>query len=149
MNGAFSHGDVFGIVFAFSDLKFNPSTAIAFTDATVIKIPIVDIIHNDLLISTPIRRQYIQNVVNIIAQSAYIARLRVFAIAQPRLKDRIMTFLTEKSKHFHSNEFDIPYNRQELADFLCTDRTTLSSELGKLQSNGVIKFHKNHFVLLY
>ena len=43
---------------------------------------------------------------------------------------------------------DIPFDRQQLADYLNVDRSALSNELSKLQNNGVITFRKNHFILL-
>ena len=47
-----------------------------------------------------------------------------------------------------SRHFTIPFNRQELADFLSVDRSALSSELSRMRKEGLIDFHKNHFVLL-
>lgn len=44
-------------------------------------------------------------------------------------------------------EFDIPYNRQQLADYLGVDRSGLSNELSRLQGEGLIEFHRSHFVL--
>ena len=47
-----------------------------------------------------------------------------------------------------SNEFDIPYNRQELANYLAVERTALSKELSDLQKEGKIKYNLNHFIIL-
>jgi len=44
--------------------------------------------------------------------------------------------------------FDIPYNRQELADFLSVERSALSAEMSKLKAAGVLDYRKNHFELL-
>ena len=46
-----------------------------------------------------------------------------------------------------SDAFDIPFDRQQLADYLNADRSALSAELGKMQRDGLITFRKNHFVL--
>lgn len=46
-----------------------------------------------------------------------------------------------------SNEFSIPFNRQQLADFLNLDRSALSKELCKMRDEGMIEFHKNQFKL--
>ena len=45
-------------------------------------------------------------------------------------------------------EFDIPLDRQQLADFLAVDRSAMSAALGKLRDEGVLEFRKNHFRLL-
>lgn len=44
-------------------------------------------------------------------------------------------------------DFDIPHNRQELAEYLCVDRSAMSSELSKMRAEGILDFQKNHFVL--
>lgn len=146
--GAFEHGDTFGLVFAFSDMEGQPSSAVCVADSVLIRIPIIDIIHNDTLVATEVRRTYLQNCVNVISQSACMARLRAFVVAQPSIEERVMTYLVEKSKHNHSNEFDIPFDRQELADFIDADRSALSAVLSRMQKRGLISFVKNHFKIL-
>ena len=46
-----------------------------------------------------------------------------------------------------SNDFKIPFDRQGLADFLCVDRSALSSVIGRLAKRGVLSYKKNHFIL--
>lgn len=145
VNGVFRHGESFGLVFAFSDLRENPSNAIAVKDSEIIKIPLVDIINNEMLIETSARRRYIQNAVNIMSQSAFKSRLRSFVLEQPTVEERIRTYLNEKSKHAGSREFDIPLDRQELSDYLSCDRSTLCSTLTKMRDKGLIDFSKNRF----
>jgi Mn-dependent DtxR family transcriptional regulator len=51
-------------------------------------------------------------------------------------------------KQIHkSSEFDIPYNREELANYLGVERSALSKELSDLQKQGFITYHKSHFKL--
>ena len=47
-----------------------------------------------------------------------------------------------------SSDFTIPFNRQQLADFLNLDRSALSKELCKMRDDGLIEFNKNNFKLL-
>lgn len=54
---------------------------------------------------------------------------------------------TSNRKSADTVEFDIPYNRQQLADYLGVDRSGLSNELCRLRDEGLIEFHKSHFVL--
>jgi len=44
--------------------------------------------------------------------------------------------------------FSIPFNRQELADYLSVDRSAMSAELSKLRKEGILNYNKNHFELL-
>ena len=47
-----------------------------------------------------------------------------------------------------SREFDIPFSRQQLADYLSVDRSALSNELSKMQKEGLLKATRSHFLLL-
>ena len=53
-----------------------------------------------------------------------------------------------KSMQHAGSEFDISYNRQQLADYLSVDRSALSKELGKMQKEGLIRVERNHFCIL-
>ncbi|MDR1677327.1 MAG: helix-turn-helix domain-containing protein, partial [Deltaproteobacteria bacterium] len=64
------------------------------------------------------------------------------------IRDKALSYLSEQAKQQKSNLFEIPFNRQELADFLSVERSALSAELSKLQNEGLIKFRKNKFELL-
>ena len=73
---------------------------------------------------------------------------RSFHISPHTIRGRILSYLNTVSLRMHAAEFDIPFNRQQLADYLNVDRTALSKELGKMKQEGLIDFHKNHFILL-
>ena len=60
-----------------------------------------------------------------------------------------MSYLSSVALKCGSNEFDIPFDRQQLADYLNLDRTALSKELGKMRNEGLIRFKKNHFILCF
>lgn len=63
-------------------------------------------------------------------------------------REKLIAYLSEESKRHNSNEFSIPFNRQQLADFLSVDRSAMSNELCKMRDEGLIEFRKNKFVLL-
>ncbi|MBQ8961624.1 MAG: Crp/Fnr family transcriptional regulator [Ruminococcus sp.] len=65
--------------------------------------------------------------------------------APRQVRGRIMAYLNTVSVQEQSRVFDIPFDRQQLADYLNVDRSVLSHELSKMQSEGLIKFRKNHF----
>ena len=52
------------------------------------------------------------------------------------------------AKEFDSDSFEIPFDRQELADYLAVDRSGLSAEISKLRAEGLIESEKNYFRLL-
>lgn len=58
-----------------------------------------------------------------------------------------MSYLSAEAQRLEKYEFDIPFSRQQLADYLAVERSGLSLELGKLRREGLIDFHKSHFVM--
>ncbi|MBQ8761700.1 MAG: winged helix-turn-helix domain-containing protein, partial [Clostridia bacterium] len=68
-------------------------------------------------------------------------------ITKPSKKEKVLSYLQYISKQQNSKYFDIPFNRQELADYLSVDRSALSFELSKLKKQGILDFTKNHFML--
>ncbi len=64
------------------------------------------------------------------------------------IREKLMSYLSQEAKEQHSSCFTIPYNRQQLADFLAVDRSAMSNELCKMRDEGMIAFEKNRFQLL-
>lgn len=60
-----------------------------------------------------------------------------------------MAYLNSLAQRKHSSEFDIPFDRQQLADYLNVERTALSKELSKMQKEGLIRTRKKHFIITY
>jgi len=63
-------------------------------------------------------------------------------------REKLMSYLSEESRRHGSGSFSIPFNRQQLADFLSVDRSAMSNELCKMRDEGLLEFEKNQFVLL-
>ena len=64
-------------------------------------------------------------------------------------RDKLLTYLTMVAKKKNSSSFEIPFDRQELADYLEVERSGLSAEIGKMQKEGIIRSKKNYFELLF
>ena len=63
-------------------------------------------------------------------------------------REKLISYLSEEAKKQNSAIFTIPFNRQQLADFLSVDRSAMSNELCKMRDEGLIEFEKNCFKLL-
>lgn len=63
-------------------------------------------------------------------------------------REKLISYLSEEAKKQKSAIFTIPFNRQQLADFLSVDRSAMSNELCKMRDEGLIVFEKNRFELL-
>lgn len=68
-------------------------------------------------------------------------------MGQRTTRAKLMSYLSAEAQRQGSREFDIPFSRQQLADYLAVERSGLSVELGKMREEGLLDFHKNHFVL--
>ena len=73
---------------------------------------------------------------------------RLAILSQRSLRRRILTYLTMQAERRGSNSFQIPFSREEMADFLCVNRSKLSHELSLMEQEGLIRFRKNQFTLL-
>lgn len=63
-------------------------------------------------------------------------------------REKLVAYLSEQAKKHGQSTFDIPFNRQQLADFLSVDRSAMSGELCRMRDEGMLRFDKNHFELL-
>lgn len=61
---------------------------------------------------------------------------------------KLISYLSEQAKQQNTSAFTVPFNRQQLADYLSVDRSAMSNELCKMRDEGLIKFYKNSFELL-
>lgn len=60
---------------------------------------------------------------------------------------KLLSYLSAAAQQAGSREFDIPFTRQQLADYLLAERSAMSAELGRLKKDGVIDFERNHFII--
>ena len=72
---------------------------------------------------------------------------RVRVLSGRSLRERVTLYLQEERRLADADTFTIPFDRQELADLLCADRSSLSRELGQMRREGLISFEKNRFTL--
>ena len=73
---------------------------------------------------------------------------RIFHTSPKSIRGRLLSFLSSEAAYYGSNPFRIPYNRQQLADYLNVDRSALSNELSKMQKEGLLRVCKDCFELI-
>ena len=64
------------------------------------------------------------------------------------IREKLISYLSEEATRQNSSCFTIPFNRQQLADFLFVDRSAMSNELSKMRKEGLLEFERNRFRLL-
>ena len=90
----------------------------------------------------------IGNLLALTAQKNLILSRRILHTSPKTIRSRLLSYLSDQALRQGSATFAIPFDRQQLADYLGVDRSALSHELGKMRTEGLIDFQKNRFTLL-
>ena len=92
-------------------------------------------------------RQLIFNLMKDLASKTILFHQRIEVTSKRTTREKLLTYLAIQAKKAGRDSFSIPFDRQELADYLEVDRSGLSAEISKLRREGVLTSHKNHFTL--
>ena len=87
------------------------------------------------------------NMFSVITEKNRMLTQKIEHMAQRTTRAKLLSYLSACSVQSGSNSFEIPLNRQQLADYLSVERSAMSNELSKMQSDGIIEYSKNHFTL--
>lgn len=139
-------GDTFGLSHVCAQLESLPLSVVSTDNSEVM---FVDL---DQLVQTCQKAcifhvQMIKNALWILAQKNLYLDTKMYYISHKTIKERILAYLEDLEIKFNSSEFEISFNREQLADFLCVDRSALSRELGNMKDEGLIDYKKNWFKL--
>lgn len=89
----------------------------------------------------------IRNLLSELAEKNLRFNEKLTHMGQRTTRAKIMSYLSAEAQRLGKYEFDIPFSRQQLADYLGVERSGLSLELGKMKKDSLLDYHKNHFVL--
>lgn len=89
----------------------------------------------------------IRNLVAVLAGKVLLFNEKITHMSKRTTREKLLSYLSSESIKQGKLSFDIPYDRQQLADYLCVERAAMSVELSKLQKEGMLKTKKNHFEL--
>ncbi len=89
----------------------------------------------------------VRNIMRALAVKTLELNTKIDILSRRATAERLMAYLHAVSKEADSHEFDIPLDRQGLADYLCVERSALSAEISRLVRKGCITCRKNHFRL--
>lgn len=89
----------------------------------------------------------IQNLTGILAIKNLLLTEKLEQVTQRTTRNKLLAYLSLRAKRAEGDTFDIPFNRQELADYLAVDRSAMSQELSKLKQEGLLDYRKNTFTL--
>lgn len=89
----------------------------------------------------------IRNLLSVSAQKNLHLSRKIFHTVPKSIRGRLLSYLSYQAVRNGSNQFTIPFNRQQLADYLNVDRSALSNEISKMQKEGLLKAERNYFDL--
>ncbi len=90
----------------------------------------------------------VRNLLSISAQKNLALSRKIFHTSSKTIRGRLLSYLSDQAVRSGSSTFTIPFNRQQLADYLNVDRSAMSNELGKMQRDNLLRVEKNRFQLL-
>ena len=90
----------------------------------------------------------IKNLVRTVSYKNIILTNRNVHTSYKKIRGKLLSYFSEQMLSVQSESFTIPFNRQELADYLNVDRSALTNELSKMQKEGIIEVNKNRFKIL-
>ena len=139
--------EVFGEAFACAEVRAIPVTVIANEPCEVMLIDCVHILQT-CSNNCGFHQQLIFNLMKDLAVKTITFHQKIEITSRRSTREKLMTYLMIQAKKAGTSSFDIPFDRQELADYLEVDRSGLSAEISKLRSEGIIECQRNHFELL-
>lgn len=90
----------------------------------------------------------IRNLLKILAHKNLSLSRRMFHTSSKSIRGRLLSYLSFQAARQGRRDFTIPFNRQQLADYLGVDRSAMSAELGKMQREKLLVTNRNHFYLI-
>ena len=95
----------------------------------------------------PSHSKLVHNLVTVLAQKLLVLNDKITHMSRQTTQEKLLSYLSAQAQRQGKLTFDIPYDRQQLADYLCVDRAAMSAELSKLQKKGLLSCRRNHFTL--
>ena len=89
----------------------------------------------------------VRNLLASVAKRAHALTRKIEHTSKRSTREKLLSYLSDQADSARSNTFSIPFNRQELADYLSVDRSAMSAELSKMRKEGIVDFDKNRFTL--
>ncbi len=140
-------GGLFAEAFSCAGVEAMPVCVVAHEEGTVLLIDCRRIL-TSCSSACSFHAVLIQNMVKILAGKNVMLTRKMEHITKKTTREKLLSYLSECAAAAGGDAFEIPFNRQELADYLSVERSALSSILSKLKDDGMLTYNKNQFVLL-
>lgn len=139
--------DMFGETFACGEDNLSVVAFVVSEDAKILFLPFDRVMHSCSM-ACEFHHRLIRNMVRIIANKNRDLMRKIEVVSKRSIREKILTYLSIQAQQQGKRYFEIPLGRLELAEYLCVDRSALTRELAKMQSEGLIDYDKNCFRIL-
>lgn len=141
-----SQGEIFGEAYAVPESEAIVNNVLAVTPCEVLFFNLSNIF-TICTSNCRFHTKLIQNLFTAIASKNRMLTQKLGHMSQRTTQEKLLSYLSEQSIKAGSASFTIPFNRQQLADFLSVDRSAMSNELSRMRKEGKLDFHRSYFVL--
>lgn len=140
-------GEIFSEAFACSSTERLPVNVVAVSESEIMFIDCTHILHT-CKNNCSFHNRLIFNLMKEISEKTVLFHQKLEILSKRTTREKLLCYLSMCAKKEGKTSFYIPFDRQELADYLETDRSGLSAEIGKLQRDGILESRKNYFRLI-
>ncbi len=140
-------GDTFAEAFLCAGISVSPVTVQSVTNSEILFIDFMKV-NNACTTPCSSHMRLIQNMLSLIAKKSIMLNRKIEIMAGRTIREKLLLFFATQKGMANNTKFTIPYNREELAHYLCVDRSAMSRELCKMRDEGLIRFSKNMFELI-
>jgi len=137
---------VYGLDICLTPSKVSPMNICAASDSRVFVFEGTRLGEPHFLEDT-VRSRMLLNALQVLANENMRRMYKIEILCQRSLRERIFMYLRHMARRRHSKSFDIPFDRDQLAQYLGVNRSSLSHELSLMQQEGLITFQKNRFMI--
>ena len=141
----FNVSEVFGETFACAGISQSPVTIQAVEDSEILFIDYKRII-TSCTGACPFHAMLIENMLKLVALKNLMLNQKIEILSKRTTREKLMHYFD--TQRGAAKRFTIPFNREELAHYICVDRSAMSNELCKMRDEGLIKFNKNNFEIM-
>jgi len=145
--GGLMPGDIFGEAFVCAGIKESPVSITAVTEAEVLFLD-YERAFTTCSNTCSFHVMLIQNMMKLLAQKNLFLNQKIDYLSIKNLRARIAAYLLSESERQKSDMVSIPFNRNDMADFLGANRSALSRELSRMRDDGLIEYWKNSFKII-
>lgn len=139
--------ELFGETFACGSDSAATVMFVVAEDSEVLFLPFRNILHTCTHVCD-FHYRLIENMVRVIADKNRELLQKVEIISRKTLREKILAYLSREAERQGSRYMELPLGRQELAAYLCADRTALARELSAMKADGLIDYERNIFRIL-